>query len=57
MRTIYITDLIGSYCGMHYYDEAFVEILREKGFQVEILSTFNERGKNRFSLLYFKRIK
>lgn len=45
MRTIYITDLIGSYCGMHYYDEAFVEILREKGFQVEILSTFNERGK------------
>lgn len=57
MRTIYITDLIGSYCGMHYYDEAFVEILREKGFRVEILSTFNERGKKPFFPLIFQKNK
>lgn len=53
MKTIYITDLIGTYCGMHYYDEAFAEILREKGFQVEILSTFNEKGRRQFFPLIF----
>lgn len=40
-RTIFITDMIGSYCGMHYYDEAFTELLRKAGYEVRILSTFS----------------
>lgn len=57
MKTIYITDLIGSYCGMHYYDEAFAEVLREKGYRVKILSTFGEKGQKQFFPLIFRRNK
>ena len=57
MKTIYIVDLIGSYCGMHYYDEAFADILRKKGSQVKILSTFNEQGEKPFFSIIFGRNK
>lgn len=47
-RTIFITDLIGSYCGMHYYDAAFAELLRKAGHEVELLSTFAEDASPAF---------
>lgn len=56
-KKVYITDLIGTYCGMHYYDEAFAKLLRDEGFQVEILSTFNEDGKKPYLPLIFHKNK
>lgn len=56
-KDFYITDLIGSYCGMHYYDEAFAELLRQKGCKVEILSNFGEKGEKSFFPLIFHRNK
>lgn len=56
-RKVYITDLIGAYCGMHYYDESFVEILCEKGYNVEILSNFNMRGRKPYFPLIFNKNK
>lgn len=56
-KRVYITDLIGNYCGMHYYDEAFAKLLRDEGYQVEILSTFNETGKKPYLPLIFHKNK
>lgn len=39
-RDIYIVDLLGSYCGMHYYDIAFAKILQDKQYNVHICSNF-----------------
>lgn len=41
---IHIFDLLGSYCGMHYYDIAFAEVLRQRGHQCLIHSNFVEKG-------------
>lgn len=43
-RTIYIFDIIGSHSGMHYYDNAFQEVLRKKGFDTVILSNFHHEN-------------
>lgn len=56
-RTIFITDMIGSYCGMHYYDEAFTELLRKAGYEVRILSTFSGDAGPRFFPLIFNKNK
>ena len=56
-RKVYITDLIGAYCGMHYYDESFVEIFHERGYDVEILSNFNMRGKQQYFPIIFNKNK
>lgn len=37
-----IFDILGSYCGMHYYDMAFADVLRNRGHNVEIYSDFAE---------------
>lgn len=47
---IHIFDLLGSYCGMHYYDIAFVEVLRQRGYQSRVYSNFEEKG---ISEIYF----
>ena len=39
---VYIFDLIGSYSGMHYYDNVFAEILINGGYNVEILSNYKD---------------
>ena len=52
MRKIYIVDLIGSYCGMHYYDDAFAQILRDSSFDVEILSNFNKKKTPFFPVIF-----
>ena len=41
---IHIFDLLGSYCGMHYYDIAFAEVLRQRGHQCQVHSNFEEKG-------------
>lgn len=56
-RTFYITDLIGSYCGMHYYDKTFAELLRKKNCEVKILSNFSENGEKAFFPTIFHRNK
>lgn len=56
-RTIFIIDLIGSYCGMHYYDEAFAELLRKAGYEVQILSTFAENTNSSFFPIVFNKNK
>lgn len=45
MRKVIIYDIIGAYCGMHYYDIAFADILRKRNVDVEVYSNFCE-GKN-----------
>ena len=54
MRKIYITDLIGSYSGMDYYDTSFCNILQKAGHNVEFLSTFNVDNKKPFFPVIFK---
>lgn len=54
---IYIFDILGIYCGMHYYDIAFADIFREKGLKVRICSNFAEKGNRRFFPLFFKGFK
>ena len=44
MYTVIIFDILGSYCGMHYYDMAFAEILRNHKCDVIIYSNFSENG-------------
>lgn len=39
-KSIYIVDLVGSHCGMHYYDIAFSKVLQEKQCNVHICSNF-----------------
>lgn len=58
MNKIHIVDLIGIHCGMHYYDSALVEILRNKDFEVDILSNFKDRNaKKKFFPMIFGRNK
>ena len=47
---IHIFDLLGSYCGMHYYDIAFVDVLRQRGHKCIVHSNFQEKG---VSSVYF----
>lgn len=47
MRKVIIFDVLGSHCGMHYYDIAFADILRENGCTVEIASNFSEEEGSR----------
>ena len=47
--TISIFDILGAYCGMHYYDMAFAEVLRKRGHEVYIYSNFKERESDKLS--------
>lgn len=52
---IYIFDLLGIHCGMHYYDLAFSELLKDYGKESVILSNFNMKGRAKsFFPLFFK---
>lgn len=42
MKQIYIVDYLGVHCGMHYYNDAFKDVLSKEGFRVEILSNYSE---------------
>ena len=54
---IHIFDILGIYCGMHYYDIAFADIFREKGLKVRIYSNFGEKGNKAYFPLFFKGFK
>lgn len=45
--TISIFDILGAYCGMHYYDMAFAEILRNRKQKVLIYSNFSESSNEK----------
>lgn len=45
MKHLYIVDIIGSHCGMHYYDNALSDLLKNK-FKVKILSTYSLNNLN-----------
>lgn len=47
MRIIHLVDLIGVHCGMHYYDVAFAEVLRNNGFNVDIMSNYNDNKQQK----------
>ena len=47
MKRVIIFDILGSHCGMHYYDIAFADILRDKGCEVNIISNFSENEESR----------
>lgn len=47
---IHIFDLLGSYCGMHYYDIAFADVLRQRGHKCKVHSNFEQNG---VSEIYF----
>ena len=42
MKKLYIVDLIGSYCGMHYYDNAFKSLLEQHKYAPKILSNYKD---------------
>ena len=46
MKQICIFDILGSYCGMHYYDIAFAEAFRERGYKTMIYSNFKEKKED-----------
>ena len=41
---IHIFDLLGSYCGMHYYDIAFADVLQQRGHRCLVHSNFEHKG-------------
>ncbi len=47
-NNIYILDIIGKHSGMHYYDYAFINILRKNQISAMILSNFSEKGDDPF---------
>lgn len=51
---IHIFDILGTYCGMHYYDIAFADIFRKKNFKVQIYSNFKEKDNKIYFPLFFK---
>lgn len=54
MESIYIVDLIGEYCGMHYYDDAFVELLASGRIKSSVLSTYSVKNKDAFFPCIFR---
>lgn len=52
---IYLVDYIGMHCGMHYYLEAFREVLEwNDGVKVGIVSNFNDEGDSPVFLNHYK---
>lgn len=52
---IYLVDYIGVHCGMHYYLEAFRQVLeREEGVKVGIVSNFSDEGETPVLLNHYK---
>ena len=45
--TISIFDILGAYCGMHYYDMAFADVLRKRRHELYIYSNFKERESDK----------
>lgn len=56
MRVVYLTDYIGVHCGMHYYLEAFKEVLlKVPDIKVVVLSNYCDReGEDSFFLNQYK---
>lgn len=57
MKTVFLVDLIGTYCGCNYYDDSFAEKLNAHGYNVEIISTYNHGNKKPFLPVIFKKNK
>lgn len=52
---IYLVDYIGVHCGMHYYLDAFKQLLeREEGVKVAIVSNYNYGGQEPVLLNHYK---
>ena len=47
MGPIHIFDILGTYCGMHYYDMAFAQVFRDRGLEVQIHSNYVENVKDK----------
>lgn len=55
MRTIYLVDYLGVHCGMHYYLEAFKEVLSKNvSSSIKILSNYCDHGDKAFFLNQYK---
>lgn len=39
---LYIFDILGAHCGMHYYDKAFAEVLKERGYDCQVYSNYED---------------
>lgn len=53
-KKIFITDLIGKYCGMHYYDNAFKSLLEQYQYDVRILSNYTDAQSTFFPMIFRK---
>lgn len=53
MCSVIIFDILGAYCGMHYYDMAFAEILREHKCKTIICSNFTENKSKPYLKHFF----
>lgn len=51
-KKIYIVDAIGIHCGMNYYAESFVSIIKENGLDCKILSNYSTCGASFFNNFY-----
>lgn len=52
MKYCYIIDIIGKHSGMHYYDYAFINLLKENGISAKIISNFNDINAYKLSDFY-----
>lgn len=52
-KDIVIFDVIGKHCGMHYYDEAFANLLKTDNYKVNILSNFDYLGEPAYMPNFF----
>ena len=51
-KKLYIVDAIGIHCGMNYYAESFVSIIKENGLDCKILSNYSTCGAPYFNNFY-----
>lgn len=54
MNRVYIVDLIGTHCGMHYYHSSFINILSKGNYETTILSNYSENTPTFFPVIFKK---
>ena len=54
MNQIYIVDLIGTHCGMHYYHSSFQNILSKGNYDTIILSNYSDKTPAFFPIIFKK---
>lgn len=54
MNKIYIVDLIGTHCGMHYYHSSFRDILTKGNYDITILSNYSNNIPSFFPIIFKK---